>query len=460
MTSKISSFIDSLEYSIQKKKKNGLKFNEIKEKREENLVLYNKNLEFLKDYMSDDCKELPGIIFCVEEVMNAYSHLANFGNIVCKERDYETRKKWLEECTPDKGKIYYDVKNRLLNGSRLIKLHKEKEELILEIEKFLHKKLTESQLKELEEIGISLENYATTKTKSKKIKESHVATIKTITKLNMETDLHLHLYLSILYNVPLCIDCLTTQTSEQIVFTEYIDALSRTIENEEREQRYVKNIMTRTEEKMFEIISMLRVQSHQYSKQKGMYFKKWSLLTDIEKRERIDSWIKWYIYKTFMLGKLISTAEELESLINKLQTTLSIKIPYRYIKWNVKAGIITSINGITYSSSDGTFSFVGNDTSTMNTDNLTTEMDTVSIATKSENCDRIKHDQSFLNKKSNEKIVNDILLNGILKEKPFKECIEKIKIKLGISKISSKEKDILLKKYNDIKTIIESNLIN
>jgi hypothetical protein len=243
---------------------------------------------------------------------------------------------------------------------------------------------------------------------------------------------------------------------------EYIDALNRTIENEERERRYIKNVITRTEEHMFEIVSTLKIQTHQYSKQKGMYFKKWSLLTDPEKRERIDSWIKWYIYKTFMLGKLISNDEELESLINKLQITLSIKIPYRYIKWNVKLGIITTINGITYSSTDGTFSFVGNDNSTsqgaLNTDNLSTDMDNISITS---NCDnrvlKQDHYSSFLNKKSNEKTINDIFLNGILKEKSFKDCIEKIKVKLGISKITSKEKDALLKKYNDIKSIVEMN---
>lgn len=455
MTSKVSSFIDSLEYSIQKKKKNGLKFNEIKEKREENIVLYNKNLDFLKEYTSNDSKELPGLIFCVEEVMNAYSHLPNFGDIVVKKTDdiTELRKKWLDECTPDKGKIYYETKNRLLNGSRLTKLATEKDNYILDIEKFIHKKLTEDQLKELEKIGVSLENYASTKIKSKKTKETHNTTIKMITKLNMDTDLPIHLYLSILYKIGLCVECPNVQTSEKMVFMEYIDALNKTIENEEREQRYIKNVIARTEEQLFETITTLQIQNHEYAKQTGMYFKKWSLLTDLEKRERIESWIRWYIYKTFMLGKLISTKEEMDSLIDKLQTTLSIKIPYRYIKWNVKAGIITTINGITYSSIDSTFSFVGNDTSTLNTDNLTTEMDTVSVTTKSES----RGDYGFLNKKSNEKLVNDIILNGILKEKPFKECIEKIKAKIGISKISSKEKDYLSKKFNDIKMIIESN---
>lgn len=477
MTSKISSFIDSLDYSIQKKKKNGLKFSEIKEKREENIVLYNQNLEFLKDYTSNDSKELPGLIFCVEEVMNSYRHLPNFVNIVVANMDEigsdanavtELRKNWLNN-TPDKGSYYYDAKNRLLNGSKLVKLAKEKESIILDIEKFIHKKLTNLQISELEKIGNNLQTYGSAKVKSKKLKELYSECIKSISKINNETFLPIHMYLSLLYKVDLCIECLGSQTQEKIIFVEYINQLEKTIENEEREQRYIKNVLTRTEEQLHEIIKTLKAQNHEYAKQTGKYFTKWSQLTELEKKDRINSWIRWYIYKTFMLGKLISTQEEMDSLINKLEITLAVKIPYRYIKWNVKAGIITTINGITYSSTDGTFSFVGNDTNT--TDNFTNDGESIinghqssmhggrgsisSVQGRSST-----RAESFLSKKCNEKIVNDILLDGILKGHSFKECVDKIKDKLGISKILSNEREILSKKYNHIKSIIDNSLLN
>lgn len=498
MTSKISSFIDSLDYSLQKKKKNGLKFSEIKEKREENIVLYNQNLEFLKEYTANDSKELPGLIFCVEEVMNSYRHLHGFVNIVTGSGPTDTtelRRKWLDN-TPDKGSYYYDAKNRLLNGSKLIKLSKERESIILDIEKFINKKLTNHQLTQLEKIGNDLQTYKSAKVKSKKLKELYSECIKSITKINNETFLPIHMYLSLLYKVDLCIECLGSQTQEKMIFVEYINQLEKTIENEEREQRYIKNVLTRTEEQLHEIIKTLKAQNHQYAKQTGKYFTKWSQLSDLEKKERVDSWIRWYIYKTFMLGKLISTQEEMDSLINKLEITLSVKIPYRYIKWNVKAGIITTINGITYSSSDGTFSFSGNSNTT--TDNFTNDYydcestdgvneqssgfpGSVGKGNISEGNVSFRGNisegnvsfrgtgsvgkgtsvtESFLTKKCNEKITNDIILEGILKEYSFKECVDKIKTKLGISKILSNEREILSKKYNHIKSIISNSLLN
>jgi hypothetical protein len=474
MTSKISSFIDSLEYSLQKKKKNGLKFSEIKEKREENIVLYNQNLEFLKEYTANDSIELPGLIFCVEEVMNSYRHLPGFVNVVSSGPDTlssprptdttELRRKWLDN-TPDKGSYYYDAKNRLLNGSKLIKLSKERESIILDIEKFINKKLTNHQLTQLEKIGNDLQTYKSAKVKSKKLKELYSECIKSITKINNETFLPIHMYLSLLYKIDLCIEC-NSSTQEKMIFVEYINQLEKTIENEEREQRYIKNVLTRTEEQLHEIIKTLKAQNHQYAKQTGKYFTKWSQLSDLEKKERVDSWIRWYIYKTFMLGKLISTQEEMESLINKLEITLSVKIPYRYIKWNVKAGIITTINGITYSSSDGTFSFSGNSNTT--TDNFTNDYDCESTDGVHEQSSGFPDSvskgtsvtESFLTKKCNEKIANDIILEGILKEYSFKECVDKIKIKLGISKILSNEREILSKKYNHIKSIISNSLLN
>lgn len=445
--SKVSSFIDSLDFSVGRSKKKDFKFSEIKERREKVIEKYNENDKFYKEYIERDPPEIPGIIFCTDEVISNYQNLTGFSSIISN-FDKDERKKWLASI-PDKGDVYYKVYNRLIKESNIKKLEKEQYSIILNIEKFLKDSLNNCDLDKFSQIQRDLSEYKDTKIKTKKIKEKYAITIKDLSKIISKTNLLLDKYLTAILDINIYTESIPLQTAEGMIFSDYIDRLNENITSIKREQKFIQNTLALKRESLYDIIKEINQKGHPYSTQVGKYFKKWSLLSQEEKVERIESWIKYYIYKNFLLGKLISTDSQMEELIGKLSYLLTKeKISYRYIKWDVKSGIITKIVGVNYNNSDMSFSFTGitncqKDDSSTHTHTHTTTTTKKSVVSKL---------------KINEKVVNDILLNGIVLGKTLDDCSEEIKEKIGLKKLTSKEKNLLESKYKDIQLIVsESN---
>lgn len=446
--SKVSSFIDSLDFSVGRSKRKDFKFSEIKERREKVIEKFNENDKFYKEYIERDPPEIPGIIFCTDEVIAKYQNLTGFGSIISN-FDKEERKKWLLSI-PDKGELYYKVYNRLLKESVVKDLEGEQYSIILSIEKFLKDSLNESDLDKFSQIQRDLADYKETKVKTKKLKEKYAMTTRELDNIISKTNLSLDKYLNLITDFNICIETIPMQTAEGIVFCEYIDRLNNNITSIKREKKFIQNTLTLKKESLCDIINEINQKSHPYSNQIGKYFKKWSLLLQEEKVERIESWIKYYIYKNFLLGKIISTNVQMEDLITKLSDLLlKEKISYRYIKWDVQRGIITKIIGVNYDNSNMSFTFKGTPSTEGKDDSSThTHTHTHTTTTKKSIVSKIK---------THEKIVNDTLLSGILLKKSLDMCIEEIKEKIGLKKLTSKERSLIESKYKDIELIVSQN---
>jgi hypothetical protein len=446
--SKVSSFIDSLDFSVGRSKRKDFKFSEIKERREKVIEKFNENDKFYKEYIERDPPEIPGIIFCTDEVIAKYQNLTGFGSIISN-FDKEERKKWLLSI-PDKGELYYKVYNRLLKESEVKDLEGEQYSIILSIEKFLKDSLNESDLDKFSQIQRDLADYKETKVKTKKLKEKYAMTTRELDNIISKTNLSLDKYLNLITDFNICVQTIPMQTAEGIVFCEYIDRLNNNITSIKREKKFIQNTLTLKKESLCDIINEINQKSHPYSNQIGKYFKKWSLLLQEEKVERIESWIKYYIYKNFLLGKIISTNVQMEDLITKLSDLLlKEKISYRYIKWDVQRGIITKIIGVNYDNSNMSFTFKGTPSTEGKDDSSThTHTHTHTTTTKKSIVSKIK---------THEKIVNDTLLSGILLKKSLDMCIEEIKEKIGLKKLTSKERSLIESKYKDIELIVSQN---
>jgi hypothetical protein len=444
--SKVSSFIDSLEFSIGRSKKKDFKFDEIKEKRSKTLEEFNRNNQFAEEYLERDCKELPGFIFCVKEVYEKYKNLDGFAKAVL-DCDTDTRKAWLD-LIGDKSKIYFDTFNRLLNESYILRLEDEKTVIKRKIEQILRNVIPETEYEFLETITHELESFKSAKIKSKKVKEVYSNAIYNLDKLIQKTNLPIHLYLTNILKLDIFTNADIEQNSENMIFLNYIDKLNELSYSQERELKYIKNTLTAVKENLYNVITEIKERNHEFAKREGKYFKKWSLLTPEEKEERITAWVKYYIYKNFMIGKVISTEDEMNNLVENLSSLLnSKKISYRFIKWDSKSGLITTINGITYNTTTNDFSFSGH----AKEDDTSSQITTTGLTDAS--CKKKKEDKLQLN----EKVINDIVLQGILRDKSEEECIEQIRTKLNLKKLTSKEKGILSKKYISIKDIIDAN---
>ena len=195
--------------------------------------------------------------------------------------------------------------------------------------------------------------------------------------------------------------------------------------------------------------------------QSGKYFKRWILLTEDEKMERFNSFCNYYVEKYMIQEGILSenlkqeTVDKLENMIKDAFT--SKKMVYRDYVWNANKGILEKIKILKYDREKREFFL---------------KFTKVNNQENNKQKDKKKYSKRTIFIKHNEKIINEEILYFIVKklqkqesestkEKEEKEkCLEAVKSKLCIKKVSSEDKELVYKKYDEMYEVINNNKKN
>ena len=458
---------DSIKYNGVKNKPNSRELmNEVKTNREK----AQKNFEKIKDientYIESELKlelgNVPGSLFFYKDIKNKYGLCSC---IKIEELVKENRLKWLSE-QKDSGDLYYNCYNRFFNKSSYNSLINKLNELNTDINNIHSEIFSEKQFEIYNDIIKDINEYKECKIKTKKIKDKFKIIINNISILVLETGLnsafinYLESYFDIvLYSNNIVSFSKSNKLSKENnvvllieIYNQKVEEYKDTKECINVENKYINNTLLDIKKQLNEylveqdIIESKKKEKIQYI---GKYFKKWSLLSEIERLERYDAYATFFV-KTNLLKCDLIQEDQKEIEINKVKALLKSNfknIKFKNIKWNIINGIIEKIYILKY-------------------DEIKKEC-FIEISKESEiKPKKISSIKTILSKQ-NEKIINEEIIKIIVKNKSKEQslkiselkenCIELLKIKLLIKRITSNDKTLIFKKFDDIYSVIMNN---
>ena len=414
-----------------------------------------------------DPVEFPGFLFLHDSIVKAYGicpHLKieDSYNSIKEKRHY-----WLKQKN-DKGKLYYELYDKIINEKDIKISMKKKSNLEDEIHVIINSILDVKHKEMYNDALLMLDEYASARLKTKKIKEKYKKIVYIFSEIYKECHIGIHEYVSEKAHVDILIntDDSFNDENEQIRFLkehfkDYIEKYKKLNSELNQHSKYCKN----TKKHLLLAWETCSNDKNEIFIQTGKYFKKWSCLKQEEQIERLESFTKYYISKKIYINenhgeqqdKILFKQEHEENLFSFLKNAIiNNELKYTYMKWNIKTGVIDNISALNIEMSPEqnlVFSF---QTKT-NTKQKTSTIKTIMT-------------------KENEQKINEYILTFILKNKGDNKvksaetkqdtkddpsimdiCFEQIKLKLNYKKLSKSDKIILTQKYNDIYAIIEKN---
>lgn len=446
------------------------------------------NLE--ENFYKLESKEIPGILFLHQDILNEYGLCPYIiGDVDLNEiQNYDinkesnnlekNRKEWLNK-TKDNGSIYYKLFENIFQEKEIIELSSfliKSQDLI---EQNIKDLLTESQYRIYKDTIQLIIEYNNCTIKTKKIKEKYKLIIHNLSILHSETNLSIHKYLEYKFSINLPVNLIYTKSptendfknqskNKNIYFIknfeEYISEYKTYLDKSHQKRKYITNIIKNLKQDFHDFLMKKSDTKFTHSKQEnkkidqeGKYFKNWSNLTIDEKYERLQSFSIFYINK-------FHYNEHSENLISQLFCLLkdnldNKKITCKDLIWKVNKGTIEKIKILKFNKETNEFYIEKQQ------------------KIKKENSELLEEKklQKSLSKKSilhknNEKTVNEEMLKFILKynennhEKDIinyiDEFIDKLKNKLKLKKISKDDKSQLTIKLIDMNKIITHNPCN
>lgn len=446
---------DSIRYYRVKNKSNSIELMiDFKDKREKAKEEYQKIQDIKSLYEINDPKELPGYLFFDKNVINAYN-LCPYINIDENQDTDEiknNRNEWLKN-TIDNGEVYFKLRDKIINESEYNNYIIHKERIENSVNEIHDTHLSESQKQILEQTIEYINDFKNCTIKTKKIKEKFKIIINNISNLVIETRLNINEYLTLKYKLFIPINQFESKSTyiiNECVINSYQMLIDNYTENNdliESSQKYIKNTKINLKELLYKyfVEQESKLKEHQY-KQIGKYHKKWTLLSDEEKHERFDSFSIDFVHKFLILSKLIDISE-IDNMTNLLKDTLKdTNISVKDIKWNIKMGIIEKIHSLKYNDTLKKFSIIN-------------------IIEKEKNTKKKPSSIKTIFNKDNEKIINELIVLCILKNKdkevPIKQlkedALETVKDKLKLKRITINDKIQINKIFDDIHFVINNS---
>lgn len=484
----VSRQIDSIEFGAAKKKNNDAieKAKKNKELREKASKEFYNFLKKEEEYNKIDSKLLPGILFLHKDILNAYGECPyieiKYPNELFIENNSRTadidtynitkyyedkRKEWLDN-KEDKGKIYYNLYNKIINKEDLNDFINEKNVLDNLLNNLILDTLNDIQKNIYIEAKNFIEEYNTITIKTKRIKEKYKVFTNNLSIIQSESNLAINEYFTLKYGIHIYINefVKNNQTTinlyNQDLFNEYLKKYSETLELIEQKNKYVNNTLKNLKNDLFLYLSKNEtcqdntnnLKSNKKNEQIGKYYKKWSDLKQDEKNERFESFAKYYIKKLLYNENLQNETLEVDDKIDELNQLIknsfeNKEITYKDLSWNVKKGIISNIKNLEYDDENKKFYIKTNPLSV-----------------------KRKSSKKTIFNKEIEKIINKEILSFVIEwiskcnidnitekdvENVKNECIENIKIKLKIKKINNDDKKLLISKFNEFYSVVKNN---
>ena len=463
---------DSIKYHSFKNKSNSVQLmQEQKDNREKAKEIFEKNSKLKNDYNilenSFKCEEYPAFLFFSKDIIDKYK-LCPF--IELNESTLENRKKWLSE-TFDKGKLYFQMYNKLINKETFFLLLSSKEHIEKYFE-YIHSYFDDTNKKNLEKIHEYLKEYKAATVKTKKLKEKFNIIINNTSIIVKNTNFKINEFLSLYYDVVIPINNLI-EKKENIINEKMLLGITRLYDEhyDEHLEEYlnVKNDIDNANKYIFNTINNLNQELYDYlynldikkaidkkNKQQGKYFKKWSGMSKEEKINRFESYAEYFPRKYLLEPGIITDEDQIIILINELKQLITLddgfdRIKYKNLQWNINAGIIENINCLKYDETKHTFFLTIEKEIVKNTNTMEPK--------------KASSIRTVLNKDTN-KIINEELMKHLIvakKHKKLKEeyikdlkdkFLEKIKDKLKLKRIMINDRTEINKKFDEIYNII------
>ena len=377
-----------------------------------------------------------------------------------------------------------------------------------DINDLLKQSLTDSQNEYLQKSIVFLEKYVNCMIKTKRIKEQFKIMINNISILFSETNLEIHSYLSIRFNITLVVNIIDSEKkisnfdrlqSSIIVenFNNHLEKYKTINESESKKEKYVTNTLNNLKLDLYNyltdkqnFIKNENILSKKSSvTQVGKYFDKWSSLSKEQKLERFESFSIYYIDKHLIETRLLDTSFRdtfANTLYNLLKDAFESKqLFYKNISWNIKKGVIDYVKILQYEDKvfklnvpDRTADKVTKDQTTDKVNDQTDKVknkindqtDKVNDQTtdKAVKINTKKVSTKQIITKDTEKIINEDLLHFILKriqsgvneisEQDIETVLERIKIRLRVKKLSTKDTSYISDKYREIFEVVNNNV--
>lgn len=457
---------DSIKYNSVKNKPNSREImNDIKINRLKAKENFEKTKEIENNYKETeielDLKDYPGYCFLNKDIKYKYG-LCPFIFITPDSQNIkENRIKWLSDQN-DKGILYKNLYNRLLNKFDYNNLNNTFNQLNSDIIDIHSEIFSDIQQNIYNDIITDINEYKACKIKTKKIKDKFKIITNNISILILETGLsNIVNYLEqkfdlILYSNDLSFNSNHSKVIPNIIFIEIynnkIDEYTIIKEKMIIENKYITNTIIDLKTQLNEYLIEMDIKEQRKKEEityNGKYFKKWSSLNEMEQLDRYDSYSEFFVLTNLLKCNLIEDNEK-DIEINKLKLLIknNIKnIKFRNIKWNITKGIIEKIYILQYDDiKKECFIEIPKD---------------IDIKPK-----KISSIKTILSKQ-NEKIINEELIkiivknkeNNLIDTKTLKDnSIELLKIKLLVKRITSSDKILIFKKFDDIFTIITNDI--
>ena len=332
--------------------------------------------------------------------------------------------------------------------------------------------------------------------------------INNISILFSETNLEIHSYLSIRFNITLVVNIIDSEKkisnfdrlqSSIIVenFNNHLEKYKTINESESKKEKYVTNTLNNLKLDLYNyltdkqnFIKNENILSKKSSvTQVGKYFDKWSSLSKEQKLERFESFSIYYIDKHLIETRLLDTSFRdtfANTLYNLLKDAFESKqLFYKNISWNIKKGVIDYVKILQYEDKvfklnvpDRTADKVTKDQTTDKVNDQTDKVknkindqtDKVNDQTtdKAVKINTKKVSTKQIITKDTEKIINEDLLHFILKriqsgvneisEQDIETVLERIKIRLRVKKLSTKDTSYISDKYREIFEVVNNNV--
>ena len=365
--------VDSLNYAFAKKKRSEKTLSEARKAQLDREKAKHKHIEnqhFEKKYLEYDSISLPGFLFFEKNIIDIYG-VCPFINItsyepnstdskdIIKQQISKNRINWLNK-QKDKGKLYYDLYDRIINEKRIKEMISKKNELESDIEELIKNNINELQYDMYINTIDYIIEYSNCKVKTKRIREKYKLLIYNLSVIFKETKLAIHNYLGSRYHIDIIINDLENKKKENEIIDIYmlntfkikLEEYKVLIEDLSQEEKYIKNSKNNLKYDLINGVINYNDTHKENILQCGKYFKRWIKLTKLEKNERFESYIEYHI-KNNMISTNLIQPEEYQVVKDKLMKLVidaldSKEMVYRDYTWDTKEGKITNIKILKY----------------------------------------------------------------------------------------------------------------
>lgn len=423
--------------------------------------------EFVAHYESNDSKTFPGWLFMHEDIQQVgpCPHV-KLDDLLPEEIDAR-RKAWLEQ-HPEAHQRYAQLYSRIVQRTDVnditTKMHMTEQDIF----NFIANTLDTSQMTMWNQCLQSIKEYTSCAVKTKKLKQQFKILTHTLSILVSETRVDLHLFLSAQYNTTLVINELETKTNDsyselqgvyaQQEFQRMVDIYIECKKQLEQEHKYCTNVEKNLKNELYQYLVCRKHTQKQVemSKQIGKYFKKWTDLTKDEQRERFESYAEEHVQKG-MVDQGILEAVDKQPMVQSLYVLLSEsyqqrKLTYRDFMWNKKKGYIENVKTIRFDRESKSFYIQSSNTPSKKAPIEKRKPSTNSVLTKDKEHTINEEMLGFLIQKKDRLADMDQSQLGELQNM----CIEHLKNKLRVKKISATDKQVLVTKFTDMVAVISN----